>query len=133
MSTKIDDGGPAFPTIEIPHRMDTPHPGMTLRDYFAAKAIDSNMREAVEWYSAGNNCDVYARAAAGAYRMADAMIAARGKATPDPVKSDLLAACKALRDIIHDDLTHVRQNDHAKEIDAADAAFAKAEKAGGAA
>ena len=45
---------------------------------------------------------------------------------------DLLAACKALRDIIHDDLTHARQHDHAKAIDAADAAIASAEKAGGA-
>ena len=77
----IDDGGPAFPmpSGDEPRVNTTTHynEGMSLRDWFAGKAIDSNMREAVEWYNAGTQCDVYARAASGAYRMADAMLAAR--------------------------------------------------------
>ena len=40
---------------------------------------------------------------------------------------DLLAACKSLLDIIHDDLTHARQEDHRAALDAARAAIAKAE------
>jgi hypothetical protein len=44
---------------------------------------------------------------------------------------ELLEACKALRAIIHDDLTHERQREHGDAIAAADAAIAKAE--GGAA
>ena len=44
---------------------------------------------------------------------------------------ELLEACKALRAIIHDDLTHERQREHGDAIAAADAAIVKAE--GGAA
>ncbi len=39
----------------------------------------------------------------------------------------LLEACKALRAIIHDDLTHERQREHGDAIAAADAAIARAE------
>lgn len=64
-----NDGGPAFP---IPGWKDDPDfNGMTLRDYFAAKAMqgwssnpipqDSSIQEVAAW----------------AYRQADAMLAAR--------------------------------------------------------
>lgn len=87
---KIGDGGPAFPTS--PEMLPLPdggvfnrrayeccddQMGMSLRDYFAAKAIDSSLKEAVQRYEQGHECDVYQRAANGAYRMADAMLAAR--------------------------------------------------------
>lgn len=39
MTTPIDDGGPAFPCEGGPDGMLIPGYGMTLRDYFAAKAM----------------------------------------------------------------------------------------------
>lgn len=71
-----ENGGPAFP-IYLPtgEKYDghMPHDGMTLRDYFAAKAMqgwsanpipqDSSIQEVAEW----------------AYRQADAMLEARAK------------------------------------------------------
>jgi len=58
---------PAFPTKNILHK------GMTLRDYFAARALQ-NFRDQIgsqsdqEWFD---------KVAQGAYRMADAMLKAR--------------------------------------------------------
>ena len=67
-------GGPAFP---IPHQENSRgdvvtymHDGMTLRDYFAAKA----MQEAMSW----DGMDME-DAAATAYAAADAMLAERAK------------------------------------------------------
>ncbi len=61
----IPDGGPAFPPMHDP---DTHASGMTLRDYFAAKALsnpytfdDSSSEKVAQW----------------AYHIADAMLAAR--------------------------------------------------------
>ena len=55
-------GGPAFPAHTI-----AMHEGMTMRDYFAAKAIAS-------FIFAGRD---YERAAFEAYKQADAMLEAR--------------------------------------------------------
>ncbi len=82
---EIDDGGPAFPQpmfVGPNGQLDYPWNGwgmggLSLRDWLAGQAFDANMREAVEWYNAGNACDVYQRAATGSYRAADAMLAAR--------------------------------------------------------
>ena len=75
MST-TDTGGPAFPVStsnETNGHQDGPNtwqfPGMTLRDYFAAKAMQGMM--AGNW---NTNYDDWAR---HAYRLADAMIKAR--------------------------------------------------------
>ncbi|AMW64487.1 hypothetical protein QIT80_gp27 (endogenous virus) [Pseudomonas phage phiAH14a] len=76
----IQDGGPAFPVAEYDHMVFQPATvsetkrdlsGMSLRDYFAAKAMqgwtanplpnDSSIKNVAEW----------------AYRQADAMLAAR--------------------------------------------------------
>ncbi|MDR9051735.1 hypothetical protein [Burkholderia multivorans] len=101
---KINDGGPAFPTglkatrIEMAGgRYEGTHvaeyaaaaPGITLRDYFAAKAlqglladpstntaINSTDRDFIE-REQQKFADLTARAA---YRMADAMLRARGEA-----------------------------------------------------
>ena len=62
MNQPINDGGPAFPTPPGVQHND----GMTLRDYFAAHAING-----VGWYE---NMDNYA---AMAYLLADAMLKAR--------------------------------------------------------
>jgi hypothetical protein len=66
MTDKIEDGGPAFPieTTATPYA-----PGMSLRDWFAGQALCglmANDEQAPE--------SVFAKEA---YRMADAMIAAR--------------------------------------------------------
>lgn len=60
---------PAFPFIDSASPLE--HPGMTLRDYFAAKA----MQALIAGESQGEWED--AQAAKAAYRMADAMLAAR--------------------------------------------------------
>ena len=78
MSEHINNGGPAFPT-ENAHQSSAStwhHEGMTLRDYFAAKALK------IAWSSfdplftgeGGADEDVIAERA---YKMADAMLRAR--------------------------------------------------------
>ncbi|MCB5313604.1 hypothetical protein [Yersinia intermedia] len=75
MTDEIKTGGLAFPFNDIGGNFD---PGMTLRDYFAAKAM------AVAWSAleAGYfEADVESstdKMAACAYQLADAMIKARG-------------------------------------------------------
>jgi hypothetical protein len=72
-------GGPAFPTEVGPSTFE----GMTLRDYFAAKAMAALIAKAPVTFFA----DQYAEErsvmrqsfACGAYEYADAMIAERGK------------------------------------------------------
>lgn len=54
------------------------------------------------------------------------MIVERLNATPDPVNAKLVEACKGLLDIIHDDLTHARQADHAEALNKAREALALA-------
>ena len=76
MST-IETGGPAFPVGSGDMRDPV---GMTLRDYFAAKAMQG------DWAAQGAACgmfvpdsddDLFARSARMYFRMADAMLAAR--------------------------------------------------------
>lgn len=62
-----DNGGPAFPVSGMQH--DGGFHGMTLRDYFAAKAMPE-----FNW-GAGRNPEC----AKAAYEAADAMLAARGE------------------------------------------------------
>lgn len=66
----IKDGGLAFPA-EGPSAGQFEHPGMTLRDYFAAKALQGICAASptVEWTDQ--------RIAEDAYRLADAMLATR--------------------------------------------------------
>ncbi len=69
----IETGGPAFP---IPEAVDGVAPGfggMSLRDYFAAKAMQGSAQ-----YAAERNCQPEDVAKA-CYAMADAMLAAREK------------------------------------------------------
>ena len=69
MST-IDDGGPAFPVIGNEGE-PSPGDGMTLRDYFAAKALSAMDLQIV---IANPAAEMMARSA---YVVADAMLAAR--------------------------------------------------------
>lgn len=72
--TKIDDGGPAFPTDgRIQH--GTPYDGMAMRDWFAGQALAGICANSA-WNDAFH-ASVFAPSAKAAYDMADAMIAAR--------------------------------------------------------
>lgn len=68
---KKEDGGSAFPCAEG----DSTHPvfGMSLRDYFAAKALQGMVASGKYRYEVS-----YDTIAAYAYKQADVMIAARG-------------------------------------------------------
>ncbi|HZW06108.1 MAG TPA: hypothetical protein VFF65_03205 [Phycisphaerales bacterium] len=80
----LDDGGPAFPERgnNSPGCYSADRPGMKLRDYFAAKAMQSMtagpgarmVADRDERYDETNWAQVVA---SNAYAMADAMIAAR--------------------------------------------------------
>lgn len=67
-----DNGGPAFPANHF-DMADNEH-GMTLRDYFAAKAM-----QAAATNPAGADGFTFAERAAWAYLQADAMLAERLK------------------------------------------------------
>ena len=88
MTDQINTGGAAFPggQFEPQHagsndREPWNH-GMTLRDYFAAKALPALLSELYA-QSVRRNAryeDAYATASKAAYELADAMLAARGGA-----------------------------------------------------
>lgn len=63
-----ETGGPAFP----PSNPGYAH-GMTLRDYFAAKAMQAEYQAV----SARGGCELYSDIAERAYILADAMLEAR--------------------------------------------------------
>lgn len=84
--SKKNDGGSAFPceikeTYQDVSRISK-KPGMTLRDYFAAKALPEVMREYHAFDKQEGDSlpsDWMLGAAADAYAMADAMLEAREK------------------------------------------------------
>jgi hypothetical protein len=67
----MSNGGPAFPRIsqDLQYKQITSTSGMTLRDYFAAKAMQGILYEGLD----------PAETAQHAYEMADAMLKAREK------------------------------------------------------
>ena len=65
-------GGPAFPQVSTNPDGDLYQPGMTLRDYFAAKAMQGLLSDP-DWRQDMN----FDNTALAAYKMADAMIKAR--------------------------------------------------------
>ncbi|QFY77498.1 hypothetical protein DUD43_07255 [Alcaligenes faecalis] len=80
MTEPIKDGGPAFPVPlnpGEPWQGMAPCDGMTLRDYFAAKAMQG-------WQANPNPNDTPINdVAQWSYRMADAMLRARSQGEPD--------------------------------------------------
>jgi len=68
MKSNTNTGGPAFPTATLAQKTEG---GMTLRDYFAAKAMQA--------YLDGDDRDsfTYGEWAIESYQMADAMMTAR--------------------------------------------------------
>lgn len=84
MSEKIEPGGPAFPTT-TEHGFNCGEPGMTLRDYFAAKAmqgivssIDGEANyQRLRGHATDAGLSVSEWIARDAYKQADAMLKAR--------------------------------------------------------
>ncbi|HDL7646085.1 TPA: hypothetical protein PXO92_002702 [Yersinia enterocolitica] len=74
MTDEIKTGGLAFPFNDIGGNCD---PGMTLHDYFAAKAMSAIVRR-YDGHSFGG-APHYKELASVAYLIADAMLAARSK------------------------------------------------------
>lgn len=73
MSTTHNDGGPAFP-VQLADKVSYANqPGMTLRDYFAAAALQGFLTNP----DFGGEPEGFATAS---YRLADLMIAERAKA-----------------------------------------------------
>ena len=81
--TPLSDGGPAFPTTKPLDSWDDPNRGMTLRDYFAAKAMQGILSDANAIDEAtGNKFSIPDDAeliATASYMMADAMLKQRNK------------------------------------------------------
>jgi len=74
--SNTNTGGPAFPSPVID--VDD-HAGMTLRDYFAAKALPAIYKDTCECARVDGWPDGWRdEVAAEAYELADAMIKARG-------------------------------------------------------
>ena len=72
MSDTINNGGPAFPApAGVAHITEQ---GMTLRDYFAAKAMQGMCSSDSHCVDGWAHSDI----AVQAYQMADAMLRARG-------------------------------------------------------
>jgi hypothetical protein len=87
----MNDGGPAFPAElrvstgevalddgdlrEVLKRVYTP--GMTLRDWFAGKALESIDHDTLDYGTSSNRRDPWPDVAAECYRAADAMLAER--------------------------------------------------------
>ncbi|HDR8938761.1 TPA: hypothetical protein QDA76_002241 [Burkholderia vietnamiensis] len=76
---EIKDGGPAFPEVPGDCNGYEGKPGMTLRDYFAAKAMETLPAPPNRVGAAENRRDLDSWAAR-CYALADAMLRARGEA-----------------------------------------------------
>lgn len=75
MSNKIN-GGPAFPTMDANYEQKYAGEGMTLRDYFAAKALQGYLA-GFQTQGFSIQSDMQDQIARGMYSMADAMLDAR--------------------------------------------------------
>jgi hypothetical protein len=72
--SEIKSGGPAFPSPKNALDPAGPIGGMTLRDYFAAKAMQGAFNSPIESSAEGKDY-----IAMHAYKMADAMLKARSQ------------------------------------------------------
>ena len=80
----IKDGGPAFPHNDWNEELasEVTRPGMSLRDYFAATALQGWLASYGPDSRHPDDVGHSTTVARQAYAMADAMIAERGKAYP---------------------------------------------------
>ncbi|KDB58408.1 hypothetical protein [Bordetella bronchiseptica] len=99
--TTINDGGPAFPIPLNPgqsYQGHSPCDGMTLRDYFAAKALATASGYAADDLSTWSAED-FAR---HAYAIADAMLAARAAQSAISAAELLAHVQDLLKVFVHD-------------------------------
>ena len=75
MSEAKQDGGPAFPTDALHELRHDHYEGMSLRDYFAAKAMAALLRSEIGKEGWATTHGV----AKDAYKVADAMLAVRSE------------------------------------------------------
>lgn len=73
--SKVEDGGAAFPGTADNYCREG-EGGMSLRDYFAAKALQGFIAGAMSDGSPRSDCDISAKVA---YMFSDAMLLARSK------------------------------------------------------
>lgn len=81
--SKTNTGGPAFPNEGF-NGWGEPFKGMTLRDYFAAKAMNGILETAIDWFPTHKppneeSLALFADLAQDSYAIADAMLEARGQ------------------------------------------------------
>lgn len=77
-----ENGGPAFPSandVEIGLITTSGHAGMTLRDYFAAKASDGDVGEIMSRHFDHDSDEYTITRQQARYMHADAMLAARNE------------------------------------------------------
>jgi hypothetical protein len=72
--SNTNTGGPAFPTATLAQKTEG---GMTLRDYFAAKAMQSTLADNSYVERTETPAEWLAIVAKASYEMADAMLKAR--------------------------------------------------------
>jgi len=85
--SEFDDGGPAFPRAELEYKyfgdseqvLRSAQSGMTLRDYFAAKAMQAVIVEVHKDVASFGSVQGMSAIADVAYGIADAMLEARDK------------------------------------------------------
>lgn len=77
--TETNDGGPAFPVQELNGhgQQETTGFGMTLRDYFAAKALGGMLARVDLFNGDAMTNATHLEVSEAAYRYADAMLKAR--------------------------------------------------------
>ena len=80
----MNTGGPAFPYSWWDEQTgaNAIAKGMTLRDYFAAKAMNGMLETAIDWFPTGRDADessleIFKDLARDSYAIADAMLKAR--------------------------------------------------------
>lgn len=80
METKRNDGGQAFPCIELKCGDNAiGSGGMTLRDWFAGQALTGMLGNSAMMDGFGNSKDVYDWCVLNSYGIADAMLKARAE------------------------------------------------------
>jgi hypothetical protein len=76
--SNTNTGGPAFPGVKWVHQGENVNPdGMTLRDYFAAKAMQSTLADDTYVERTETAAEWVAIVAKSSYEIADAMLKAR--------------------------------------------------------
>jgi len=77
--SETNNGGPAFPTADPNYEAKYAGKGMTLREYFAAKAMEGILTNPYLYESLAPRDGAFQQIAENAFAIADAMLQARGE------------------------------------------------------